>query len=406
MGSATGIYTGYNNSHPNNDQHVFEGKIELEWQYKFSNNWQINATPLLRADSDDKVESGARFDEKGLKRPAATLSEATLSYYGNQSELIIGKQIFSWGNSDLYNPGDDLNPRDVLDPINPVKLGSPSISARYLGNGFSLQGVAIPDFTPARIPMVGDRWARSTDTLLAQATTIPGITGLAFTPRVMPDDSNDYQYGLHLSKRNILPNADIEISWYHGYDAYGVYTATLAPPDLILTRVFPEYDEFSISAVTTVSELVLYGTASYHNTKKQTLADDYVSYDIGGRYTFSELQETLPFTEIQLVLEYAGDHTTKNKTSVTNIDTGYERVLDNSLLGKVTLKHSEFTSIELGVVYQLDDHDGLVPMKIIHKPSDKLELSASVDLIFGDSGTFFGDYNKNDRFRLEAEYFF
>ena len=185
-----------------------------------------------------------------------------------------------------------------------------------------------------------------------------------------------------------------------------MYTATLAPPDLILTRVFPEYDEFSISAVTTVSELVLYGTASYHNTKKQTLADDYVSYDIGGRYTFSELQETLPFTEIQLVLEYAGDHTTKNKTSVTNIDTGYERVLDNSLLGKVTLKHSEFTSIELGVVYQLDDHDGLVPMKIIHKPSDKLELSASVDLIFGDSGTFFGDYNKNDRFRLEAEYFF
>lgn len=405
-GSATGIYTGYNKSQPNNDQHVFEGKLDLEWLYQFSNDWQITAKPLLRADSDDKVESEARFNEKGLQRPAATFSEATLSYYGNQSEFIIGKQIFSWGNSDLYNPGDNLNPRDVLDPINPEKLGSPSISARYLGNSFSLQAVVMPDFTPARIPMVGDRWALGTATLLAEATTIPGITGLAFTPRVLPDESNDYQYGLQFTRRNILPNTDIEISWFHGNDTYGVYTATLAPPNLRLTQVFPEYDELSISAVTTVSDLVLYGTASYHDTKKQTLADDYVSYDIGGRYTFSELQETVPFSEIQLVLEYAGEHTTKDKTSVTNIDTGYERVLTDSILGKITLKHSEFTSVELGVVYQLGDHDGLVPVKLIHKPSDELELSASVDILFGDPGTFFGDYSNNDRIRLEAEYFF
>jgi hypothetical protein len=57
------------------------------------------------------------------------VKEAVLTFRPQAVEISLGKQIFAWGTADAFNPTDNLNPWDAMDPIDNEKMGVYSSAA-------------------------------------------------------------------------------------------------------------------------------------------------------------------------------------------------------------------------------------------------------------------------------------
>jgi len=70
-------------------------------------------------------------------------------------DVAIGRQRIVWGTADKLNPTDNLNPLDLEDILDfGHRRGSEAINLNYyINNDFSLQGVFIPIFQPADMPV-------------------------------------------------------------------------------------------------------------------------------------------------------------------------------------------------------------------------------------------------------------
>lgn len=84
--------------------------------------------------------------------------------------FLAGLNTFNWGITDIANPLDVLNPRSFRNPVNPVKLGSPSITASWSGDSTSFELVYIPKQFYHELPKNSGRY-------LPRDATISNYTG-------------------------------------------------------------------------------------------------------------------------------------------------------------------------------------------------------------------------------------
>ena len=72
-------------------------------------------------------------------------------------DFRVGQQIVQWGVADQFNPTNNLNPDDLVDPLLFGKQqGNFMVRGDFwVTSNFSLQGVLVPLFKPARIPTSG-----------------------------------------------------------------------------------------------------------------------------------------------------------------------------------------------------------------------------------------------------------
>lgn len=70
-------------------------------------------------------------------------------------DVTVGRQRIAWGTADQLNPTDNLNPYDMEDILDFGRhRGSDAINLKYyFNNDFSFQGVFIPFFQPANMPV-------------------------------------------------------------------------------------------------------------------------------------------------------------------------------------------------------------------------------------------------------------
>lgn len=70
-------------------------------------------------------------------------------------DLRIGRQVVVWGTSDLFNPTNNLNPRDFYDPLLFGKsMGTEMVSLKYSTPfDLSIEAIYEPVFRPARLPV-------------------------------------------------------------------------------------------------------------------------------------------------------------------------------------------------------------------------------------------------------------
>ena len=222
-------------------QHFFSAELLLDGNIAFGDLYQLQLKPRLRFDNQQRVNGQLQLQEHDVARPAATFEELHLTRYGEQFEFSIGKQVFSWGMGDLLNPTDDINPIDILDPLNSEKLGQLALSLRYLGNTVNLHAVVVVDPDASRIPEINNRWFRSTTPIQTAAASILGfVPDVVFTPAVLETRP---RFGLQLSSSSLLAGWDMELTYFYGHDPIGVYASELTSSQVNLSRVFPEFDE-------------------------------------------------------------------------------------------------------------------------------------------------------------------
>lgn len=387
------------------DKATLDAHLRYEYTWQLAGNSTLLVKPRLAFDKGNLFADDATLHEKSRSRANLAIEELTFTQYMNNFEFSIGKQVFSWGQGDMYNPSDHLNAVDTLDPLDNIKLGQWSASLLYLGDSYNFNLIFIPRMSPSRLPQQDNRWFRSTEAIQTAAAA-----QLGFVPQISLAQQNDHHRtstGAQVTSGQWLPGWDIELSYLHSQDATGVYLPELNGTVLDLVRVFPGYDEASLGLSTAVDEYTFHGITSYHKTQNKQQDDDYLTFLVGARRTFYTSEQTENLEEITLGLEYVKEKISRHRDpNSAYVNSGFGRTLTHSILMNLEFKFSEDTLLKFGFIKNFDKQDRYVSMAFSHQLSDDFKVTVGLDLLSGTSDALFGQWSNNDRLFLNTSYHF
>ena len=142
-----------------NDWAWNENRLTIKLDKKITDNSKFYSEVWLRNIGLPGITKSNDLYNKGIVDPYnLEVREAYVQLFGfltKNLDVTIGRQRIVWGTADKLNPTDNLNPLDLEDILDfGRRRGSDAINMNYyINNDFSLQGVFIPFFQPANMPV-------------------------------------------------------------------------------------------------------------------------------------------------------------------------------------------------------------------------------------------------------------
>ncbi len=197
-------------------------------------------------------------------------------------DVKIGRQRIAWGTADKLNPTDNLNPYDWEDVLDFGRhRGSDAISLDYYFNSkFSLQGVYVPFFQPANLPV-----GIFADALAPEIELPPPLVLQGFEDEIiMPKYSLAESATTGLKFKGFAAGLDFSFSYVWGRDGLPIVTYnTFIPVD-------------SLGGININSELSFYRTHIFG-------AD--MAGSIGGVGVWAEVGAFLPENEVVMTNDFS-----------------------------------------------------------------------------------------------------
>ena len=219
-----------------NDWAWNENRLTLKFDKKITGNSKFYSEVWLRNIGLPNINSSSDLYNKGIVDPYnLEVREAYVQLFGflvKNLDVKIGRQRITWGTADKLNPTDNLNPYDVEDVLDFGRhRGSDAINLQYyFTNDFSFQGVYIPIFQPANMP-VG---------IFADALTPSMEMPPPFVVKGFQDEINMPKYNLGESStygakfKGFAGGIDFSLSYIWGRDGFPIATYnTITPVDAI-----------------------------------------------------------------------------------------------------------------------------------------------------------------------------
>ena len=219
-----------------NDWAWNENRLTLKFNKKITGNSKFYSEVWLRNIGLPGINSSADLYNKGIIDPYnLEVREAYVQIFGfltKNLDVKIGRQRITWGTADKLNPTDNLNPYDLEDVLDFGRhRGSDAISLDYYFNSeFSLQGVFIPFFQPANMPVGTFANALTPSMELPQGMTLMGFTDQMKMPQYNLAESST----AGLKFKGFAAGFDFSLSYVWGRDGMpiGIYN-TFTPVDTI-----------------------------------------------------------------------------------------------------------------------------------------------------------------------------
>jgi hypothetical protein len=211
-----------------------ENRLTLKTDKRITGNSKFYSELWIRNIGLPDISSSSDLYNKGIVDPInIEIREAKIQLFGflfKNLDLTIGRQLIVWGKADKINPASNLNPLDMEDVLDfGRRRGSDAISANYyLNNDFSIQGVYMPFFQPANLP-VG-----MFSSALNPAMTLPdGMTLKGFSDTLMMPEFNLRESSAGFRLKGFIKGIDFSLSYVWGHDGLPVTTRnTFMPVDL------------------------------------------------------------------------------------------------------------------------------------------------------------------------------
>jgi hypothetical protein len=213
-----------------------ENRLTLRLDRKITNSSKFYSEVWLRNIGLPNIMSSTDLFNKGIVDPYnLEIREAYIQLYGFLSknlDVTIGRQRIVWGTADKLNPTDNLNPYDLEDVLDFGRhRGSDAINLNYyLNNDFSLQGVFIPFFRPANMPVGLFAGALSPDIELPQGMVLKEFSDTLLIPGYNLGESLTTGFKL----KGFVKGIDFSLSYIWGYDGLPFDTRnTFIPVDAL-----------------------------------------------------------------------------------------------------------------------------------------------------------------------------
>jgi len=213
-----------------------ETRLTLKLDKKINGNSKFYSEVWLRNIGLPDITTSADLYNKGIVDPYnLEIREAYIQIIGfpaNKIDLKIGRQYIAWGTADKLNPTDNLNPYDMEDILDFGRhRGSDAINLNYyFNNYFSMQGVFIPFFQPANLPLGIFSGALNPEPELPQGMVLKTFSDTILMPRYSIGKSS--VSGLKF--KGFVGGIDFSVSYVWGIDGLPFITRnTFFPADTL-----------------------------------------------------------------------------------------------------------------------------------------------------------------------------
>ena len=201
------------------------------------------------------ISAAAEYNYRNPARTGFRLNEAFYRYSGNIWDISVGRQLIAWGQADGFKLTDVLSARNTSEFIafsgEDARLASDSIRLRFFHNLFTFEAVAVPFFTPNKLPRFGFENGAKDDLYYIDTPdfyNMPhGLIPITYTktestkPKMFTDTEAAARFSF------FLPGIDFSVSGFYGWDKTprfvksGYVKKGLLNPDILYNSVSNPY---------------------------------------------------------------------------------------------------------------------------------------------------------------------
>ncbi|MDD3280840.1 MAG: hypothetical protein PHC83_04635 [Bacteroidales bacterium] len=211
-----------------------ENRLTLKLDKKIEKKSKFHSEVWLRNIGLPNIAKSSDLYNKGIIDPYnIEIREAYIQVIGfltKNLDLKIGRQRITWGTADKLNPTDNLNPYDMEDILDFGRhRASDAINLNYyINNNFSLQGVFIPFFQPANLPLGVFANALYPTMELPKGMTLRGLSDTLLMSKYNLGESSTAGFKF----KGMVKGFDFSLSYIWGRDGLPVSTRnTFIPVD-------------------------------------------------------------------------------------------------------------------------------------------------------------------------------
>lgn len=213
-----------------------ENRLTLKLDKKITDHSKFYSEVWLRNMGLPGLSKSADLYNKGIIDPYnLEIREAYIQVFGfltKKLDLKVGRQRIVWGTADKLNPTDNLNPYDMEDILDFGRhRASDALNmSYYFTNDYSLQGVFIPFFQPANLPIGIFANALNPSMTLPQGMVLKGFSDELLMPKYNLSESST----AGLKFKGSAKGVDFSLSYIIGRDGLPVATRnTFLPVDTL-----------------------------------------------------------------------------------------------------------------------------------------------------------------------------
>ena len=414
-----------------NDWAWNENRLTLKLDKKITSRSKFYSEVWLRNIGLPNITSSADLYNKGIVDPVNfELREAYVQVFGFLSknlDVTVGRQRIVWGTADKLNPTDNLNPYDLEDILDFGRhRGSDAINLNYyFNNNFSLQGVYIPIFQPANMPIGIYANALTPEMELPQGMVLNEFSDTILMPRYNLAQSST----AGLKFKGFVKGVDFSLSYVWGYDGLPFATRnTFIPVDAFGSininsqLTFSRTHILGVDMATSIGGFGLWAEAAAFIPDKNVImtndfsafypsspvpvtmdsllldsSEPYVRFVLGGDYNFSDGS----------YLNFQYMHGFINERGQGNLNdyffARYEKKFFNEKL-KIAPIGGGFIVTDWNNIK--DNYTILFVPEIAYQATDNVEMSLSAAIIDGKGSGVFSNLNNFDMLMFKLKYSF
>ncbi|HQG53844.1 MAG TPA: hypothetical protein PLX00_10145 [Bacteroidales bacterium] len=414
-----------------NDWAWNENRLTLKLDKKITSRSKFYSEVWLRNIGLPNITSSADLYNKGIVDPVNfELREAYVQLSGFLSknlDITIGRQRIVWGTADKLNPTDNLNPYDLEDILDFGRhRGSDAINLNYyFNNNLSLQGVYIPIFQPANMPIGIYANALTHEMELPQGMVLNEFSDTILMPRYNLAQSST----AGLKFKGFVKGVDFSLSYVWGYDGLPFATRnTFIPVDTfgginINSQLsFSRTHIFGVDMATSIGGFGLWAEAAAFMPDKNVImtndfsafypsspvpvtidsllldsSEPYVRFVLGGDYNFSDGS----YVNFQYMHGFINERGQGNLNDY--FFARYEKKFFNEKL-KIAPIGGGFIVTDWNNIK--DNYTILFVPEIAYQATDNVEMSLSAAIIDGKGSGVFSNLNNFDMLMFKLKYSF
>ena len=381
--------------------------INTEINAKLNENLDLTALVRVRDDFNGLYNNSdnpnSSYATTHYQRPIAgsaigELREFYTDFFIGNTSLRIGKQQVVWGQTDGLKVLDVINPQSfqefILDDFESSRIPLWTLNADIsLNDNTSLQFLWIPDLTYHELPSPNSLFEFRSPLLTLTTTEKARIK---HTRKLEPGKIlEDSDVGVRLAI--FREGWDITFNYFYHYDDFPLFEQSGNYQNLNLLTRYKRNQLFGGSLTKAFKNTVLRSEYGYSTNKY------FLSRDANGIVGFSETPEF----KVAAAIDYNADDElfVSGQLLLSDVIKSGLQLSRDDLETSVTLlvRKSLFNNsliLENFLVHSLNNEDGIVRPKFIYEYKSNISIWGGVDIFYGDSLGYFGQFKGLDRFNL------
>lgn len=394
------------------------GNLKTPTTIRYGKTFRLRLLPLIQWDPNN-ISKSERF-----------YWDAQEGYLQIQSlpwTLQLGYNVVQWGDTDVFNPLDVVNPRRYFDPFRSEKISSPMILAKRDFENFMVEALWIPTQRKTLLPGEKSRWLprdfyRDKNLVSVYGTArvkLPTNMNYHFVEPVDMDNAFENNFGARMKFR--FSGFDWTLAGFEGTsssptvairalsgtttqaDSVTREITLVVDPDIYLRAAFYKIRMYGTSFVWVLGDFLVKGASAY--TKPISALGIYPSSYLPPRILENALglEKTINIGELSLTMLLQGTYVSRSD-SVDNTSVSLSRMFDKAAMGGLRFVPGEKFSVLLSYLRDIKFKGNFFHGEGDYKFKDGWKLKLSGDILGGATETPLGTYRRNDRVNLALNY--